>query len=102
MLTDSALYAIRCFLRDSIAFARYKVNDTYYEAPIHAAEVLLDGRVAIAFMIDYTEAEIVVVEETQLCGHDGAVWAIKAEDIIRSEVQEGILYRFYFTVKEAA
>ena len=47
MLTNSALNSLRNHLKNSIAYARYKVGSTYYQAEIQTAEVLADGRIAV-------------------------------------------------------
>ena len=56
MLTNDALNSLRNHLKTNIAYARYKVGSTYYEAPIQTAEILADGRIAITFVIDHTVA----------------------------------------------
>lgn len=100
MLTNAALQSMKAHLKDSIAYAMYKVGSTYYKAGIQSASVLEDGRVAITFIIDHTVAGNVTVTEVQLYDHNGVLWASKAESITRSAVQEGILYRFRFSVTE--
>ena len=40
--------------KNNIAYARYKVGSTYYQAEIQTAEVLADGRIAVTFIIDHT------------------------------------------------
>ena len=100
MLTSSALNSLRNHLKNSIAYARYKVGSTYYQAEIQAAEVLADGRIAVTFIIDHTVAGNITVTEVQLFDHNGTLWASKAESITRKDAQEGILYRFRFTIIE--
>lgn len=100
MLTNTALQSMRMHLKNSIAYAMYKVGDTYYKADIQNASLMEDGRIAITFVIDHTVAGNVTVTEVQLYDHNGALWASKAEGITRSAVQEGILYRFRFSVTE--
>lgn len=100
MLTSAALNSIRKHLKESIAYAQYKVGGSYYKADIQTAEVLADGRIAITFIIDHTIAGNITVTEVQLYDHNGVLWASKAESITRAAVQEGILYRFRFTVAE--
>lgn len=100
MLTSAALDSIRKHLAESIAYAQYKVGSSYYKADIQTAEVLADGRIAITFIIDHTITGNITVTEVQLYDHNGVLWASKAESITRAAVQEGILYRFRFTVAE--
>lgn len=100
MLTSAALDSLRKHLKESIAYAQYKVGGSYYKAEIQDAEVLADGRIAITFIIDHTVAGNITVTEVQLYDHNGVLWASKPESITRAAVQEGILYRFRFTVSE--
>lgn len=100
MLTNTALNSLRNHLKDSIAYARYKVGGSYYKAEIQTAELLADGRIAVTFIIDHTVAGNITVTEVQLCDHNGALWASKAESITRKDAQEGVLYRFRFTITE--
>lgn len=100
MLTSNALTSLRNHLKNSIAYARYKVGSSYYKADIETAEILADGRIAITFVIDHTIAGNITVTEVQLFDHNGVLWASKAENITRQDAQEGILYRFRFTIQE--
>lgn len=100
MLTSNALASLRNHLKNSIAYARYKVGSIYYTADVQTAEVLADGRIAITFVIDHTVAGNITVTEVQLFDHNGVLWASKAESITRKDAQEGILYRFRFTIQE--
>lgn len=100
MLTTHALDSLRKYLKNSIAYARYKVGNTYYDAEIQTAEVLNDGRVSITFVIDHTVAGNITVTEVQLYDRNGKMWANKAESITRRDAQEGVLYRFRFTIVE--
>lgn len=100
MLTNNALQSLRKHLLDNIGYARYKVGSTYYQAPIQTAEILADGRIAITFVIDHTVAGNITVTEVQLYDRNGVLWANKPESIQRSDAQEGIFYRFRFTIEE--
>ena len=40
------------------------------------------------------------LEKVQLYNYGGKLWAEKSEKIELSQVQEGVLYRFTFSVKE--
>lgn len=101
MLTSTALTSIRNHLKNNIAYAMYKVGSTYYRAEINDAELLNDGRISVTFIIDHTAQGNVTVTEVQLYDHNGVMWASKAESILRQDVQEGILYRFRFTITES-
>lgn len=100
MLTTAALTSIRKHLKESIAYAKYKVGGTLHTAPIEDAELLPDGRISITTIIDHSVAGNITVTEVQLYDHNGVMWASKAESITRADAQEGILYRFRFTIQE--
>lgn len=100
MLTSYALDYLRKKLKEIIAYAQYKVGDTYYKADFSNVDVLPDGRIEFAFFIVQTGAGDTTVTEVQLCDRNGALFAKKAESINLSAMHEGILYRFRFTVKE--
>ena len=101
MLTATALTAIKNCMITNISYAQYKVGNSYHKADIRSAYIMDDGRVAITFIIDHSIAGDITVTEVQLYDHNGSLWASKAESIIRRDVQEGILYRFAFTITES-
>lgn len=101
MLSDVALTALKNCIKDNVAYAKYKVGSTYYQTEIRSAYIMDDGRVAITFLIDHTLSGTITVTEVQLYDHSGRLWANKAENITRKALQEGILYRFAFTITES-
>lgn len=102
MLTTTALDALKTCISSNIAYAKYKVGGSYYQAPIQSAGLLPDGRVAITFLIDHSAIPgTITVTEVQLYDHSGRLWASKGESITCKTVQEGILYRFAFTITES-
>ena len=100
MLTNTALNSIKDHMKNRVRYAKYKVGGSYYQTDIQEAQVLPDGRVAIDVLIDHTLPGNITVTEVQLYDHNGQLWAKKAESISRADVQEGILYRFAFTITE--
>lgn len=100
MLTTTALTALKNCIKNNIAYARYKVGSTYYRSEITDAYIMDDGRVAVTFLIDHTLSGNITITEVQLCDHNGSQWAKKTESITRKATQEGILYRFTFTITE--
>lgn len=100
MLTTAALGALRTYLKDNLAYAKYKVGGTYYQAAIQEAIILGDGRVSVTFIVDHTVAGDITVSEVQLYSLNGVLWVTKAESITRKDAQEGILYRFRFSITE--
>lgn len=101
MLSNIALTALKNCIKDNVAYAKYKVGSTYYQVPIQSAEIISDGRVAITFLVDHTVPGNITVTEVQLYDHSGRLWASKGENITRKALQEGILYRFCFTITES-
>lgn len=101
MLTTTALTALKKCFTENISYAKFKVGSTYYQTPIQNAEILSDGRVAITFLIDHTISGNITVTEVQLYDYSGQLWASKVESITRKATQEGILYRFAFTITES-
>ncbi len=100
MLTTTALTSIKNHMKKMVVSAKYKVGSTYYDAEISNAQVLSDGRLAIDVLIDHSLSGNITVTEVQLYDVNGSLWAKKAESVSRADVQEGILYRFAFTITE--
>ena len=99
MLTDKAMTALRLYLKESFASARYKLNDVWYIAPIENAAILADGRVDVSFVMDW-RAGNGIVTEVQLLNKTGEVWAEMETSITRKDAAEGILYQFRFSITE--
>lgn len=100
MLTATAMEGFKSFIEKNIAYARYKIGGTYYNAVIHRKERLPDGKVAVYFSIIPQAGSDVTITEVQLFDTNNALWASKAENIEVKSVQEGVLYRFAFDFKE--
>jgi hypothetical protein len=98
MLTTAAINGFKAHIDRTIAYAKYKIGSTYYQAVIHKKEVLPDGRVAVYFTINTTGAA--TITEVQLYDTSGQLWASKAESISVSSAQQGVLYRFTFAIQE--
>ena len=101
MLTLFLLTALRTFLKNTIAYAKYKAGDEYSQAAIQSAELMEDGRIAITLLIDYVETEDMTVTEVQLYDQYGNILVSKDADIALNTAAEGILYRFTFTITES-
>lgn len=98
MLTAAAINSFKAHIDRTIAYAKYKIGATYYQAPIHKREVLSDGRVAVYFTINTTGAA--TIAEVQLYDTSGQLWTTKPENIEVASVQNGVLYRFTFSIQE--
>lgn len=100
MLTTSALNGIKDHIRKTISYAMYKIGSSYYRAPI--SQTAVDGSgVTVDVVISHESAGNITVSEIQLYDNNGQLWLSKAESVSRTSVQEGILYRFKFTITES-
>jgi hypothetical protein len=96
---DSAyLTAKRTDIKNDIAYARYKVGSTWYQAAIQSAEVTSDGRVEVTFIIDHTVAGNITVTGVELYDHNGVRIGSKTVSITRADATEGILYLCRFSL----
>lgn len=96
---DSAyLTAKRQEIKNDIAYARYKVGSTWYNANIQNAVVLNDGRVEVTFLIDHTVSGNITVTGVELYDHNGVRIGGRSVSITRADATEGILYVCRFSL----
>ena len=100
ILTPKAIEGYKKHTERIIDRARFKIGSIYYDSIIHKRERLSDGRIAIFFTISPETTGIVTITEVQLIDNNNDIWASKVENIILNNVQEGVLYRFVFDIKE--
>lgn len=100
MLTEKAIAGMKAYIERTIVYARYKIGSTYHKAQIHRREYLRDGRVAVYFSIVPQTGQDVTITEVQLFDTNNDLWAVKTEQIVIRGVQEGVLYRFAFDIRE--
>jgi hypothetical protein len=100
LLTAAAIEGYKDYTKRTIAYAKYKANGTYYKANISSVSILADGKLAVDFLIDHTVPGDINVTEVQLYDTNQNLWLSKPESLTRRDVQEGILYRFKFTIQE--
>ena len=100
MLTEKAMEGFKTFIERNIAYARYRIGGTYHKVAIHRKERLADGKVAVYFSIIPQSSSDVTITEVQLFDTNNDLWASKTENIVIKSVQEGVLYRFAFDIKE--
>lgn len=100
MLTEKAIQGLKAYIERTLVYARYKIGDSYYRAEIHRKEYLKDGRVAVYFSIVPQAGKDVTIAKVQLFDTNNDLWAEKTEKIIIRGVQEGVLYRFAFDIRE--
>lgn len=100
LLQPKAITGIKEYVKGTIDYARYKIGSTYHEVPIHRKEYLGDGRLAAYFAITPQASTDVTITEVQIYDVDRDLWLKKNENIKIRSVQEGVLYRFTFDIKE--
>lgn len=99
LLTQAALEGYKEYTKRTIDHGRYKVGASYYETPVEV-DILPDGRIVADVLVDHTIPGDITVTEFQLYDTRGQLFCRKAENILRRDSQEGILYRFAFTITE--
>ncbi len=100
MLTKAAIDGYKEYTRADIAYARYKIGNTYYRAEIQSKDYLADGRLAVKILIDHPAPGNLTISEIQLFDTNNNLWLSKPENIMREDVTAGILYRFTFDFHE--
>lgn len=100
ILTTEAIQGYKEYTERVIAYARYKVGSTYYKTGKPEINIQPDGSITADVLIDHSVGTTITVTEVQLFDTKGQLWARKVEEITRKSVQEGILYRFRFTITE--
>ena len=100
LLQPKAIAGIKGYVEETIDYAKYKIASTYYQVPIHRKEYLEDGRLAAYFAITPQSEADVIIKELQIYDTENSLWLKKDEDIKIRSVQEGVLYRFTFDVRE--
>ncbi len=98
MLDGTFIASEREKIKQSIAYARYKVGSTWYQGKIEKVEVLSDGRIEAIFLIDHTVGGTITITEVELCDCNGKRIGSRTVSIVRKNVTEGILYVCRFTV----
>ena len=99
LLTQAALQGYKDYTKRTIDHGRYKVGNAYYTAPVEV-DILPDGRIVADLLVDHTIPGNITVTEFQLFDTKGQLFCSKPESILRRDSQEGILYRFAFTITE--
>ena len=100
MLTDYALNSIRQHVKNSIAYAQYKINGVYYRSEIQKIEIKKNGDILFDFAIDSVNGAC-LVRGVQLYNHSGILLAEKTENIDLESGQMGVLYRFKINISES-
>ena len=91
-LDSNYLAGKRTEIKNDIAYARYKVGSSWYQAAIQNAVVLASGVVEVTFLIDHTVSGNITVTGVELYNHNGIRIASKTVSITRADAVEGIMY----------
>lgn len=79
-------------IKNDVSYARYKVGDNWYTAPIENAVVLENGCVEVTFIIDHTVTGNITVTAVELYSRNGVRIGSKSVSITRADATEGIMY----------
>ena len=100
MLTTAALTGFKTHIQRTVAYARYKVGNTWYRVDTLNMYVATNGKVNIDFTIDPALSGTITISEVQLYNTAGEMWLDKAESIVRKSTQEGVFYRLAIEITE--
>ena len=98
MLAAAAFADLRGYIKRRIAFAKYRVGDTYHKTALTDVSILADGTVRAQLSI--IPGDTVTVNRVELYNSDSPLWAYQDCNITISTGQTGILYWFDFSVVE--
>lgn len=98
MLTTNALTALRDFMSNSIASARWRSGSNWHDAPINGIDTLSSGSVRVRLSI--APEETVTVDRVELLDENGDTLAYQDVSIAVAENQPGFLFWFDFTIRE--
>lgn len=100
MLSAAALNGFRNHVKNTVAYAKYKIGSTYYESKITDITISNDGKVKIEFTLNPSVSGEVKVTEVQLYNTSGELWWNKTENLTKKSRQEGIYYRVTINILE--
>ena len=80
MLTKAAIDGYKEYTRADIAYARYKIGNTYYRAEIQSKDYLADGRLAVKILIDHPAPGNLTISEIQLFDTNNNLWLSKRSE----------------------
>lgn len=102
MLSEKARKGYADYTKREIAFARYKIGNTYYENRVDRFEFPEDepGRLDVWLVLNPPVGQEVVITEIQLFDTGGQLFLTQTESLKVDAVQEGVLYKITFRFKE--
>lgn len=101
MLEADAFQGYREYTKKTIAYAKYKIGSTYYNADIDRIEVTEGtSKMTVYLIINPPHTSKVTISEICLYDTGNKLFLRKTEAIELNPLQEGTLYLFKFDFKE--
>lgn len=102
VLSERAKKGYADYTKREIAYARYKVDGTYYENSVDRFEFFDDepGRLDVWLVLNPPMDGEIIITEIQLFDTGGQMFLSQTEALKVDAVQEGLLYRITFRFKE--
>ena len=99
MIDSAGFTDLRNYIKRRVAYAKYRVGNTYIKTDLSDVAVLPNGTVRAQLTIS-AESTPLTVTRVELYNSDNALWAHQNGSITVNTGQTGILYWFDFTVTE--
>lgn len=99
MIDSAGFTDLRNYIKRRVAYAKYRVGNTYIKTDLSDVAVLPNGTVRAQLTIS-AESTPLTVTRVELYNSDNALWAHQDCSITVNTGQTGILYWFDFTVTE--
>lgn len=100
ILTPEALTSIRNYIKESVSYGKYEVGGSWYRTQIQNTEVLPDGRITVTMVLGQDFSESVTITGVQVYSPNDILVAQTEENIQCLSPEQGIWYRFRFSVEE--
>lgn len=98
MLDTAAFADLRNYIKRRIAYARYRMDGSYFTADLTDVKILDNGTVRAQLSI--APGGTATIDRVELYNTDGQLWAHQNCNLTISTEQPGILYWFDFSVVE--
>lgn len=99
MIDSAGFTDLRNYIKRRVAYAKYRVGNTYIKTDLSDVAVLPNGTVRAQLTIS-AESTPLTVTRVELYNSDNALWAHQDCSITVNTGQTGLLYWFDFTVTE--
>lgn len=100
ILTDTAIEGYKTYTERTLGYASYKIGSTWTKAEFSRMERMSNGKIAVYFSIIPQLSSTITITGVRLYNTKDELWAEKTESIKLTNVQEGVLYRFTFDIRE--